>query len=327
NGGTPVTQTFTVNLDLDEEETFTLNSMTLKSGENQITLTINNPNGLPDSAPANNTITFNSYLDQSTDASPLRMTFDNPLEVPWIMATPASTAQDWETISTTKKLSASYRAFSNTVLGEESWLVSPVLDLTRYNEQSLFFDLSYAQKIPKEDRLMILASTDCGVTYDKVLFDETGDVFKDSVLFSAWVPPSSKYWSRERVSIDTISGKSNVRLAFVAVNANGNNIYLDNIEIFAGDDPNPPVSSLSYQFYYPPDKPQYNVALTFTLQEKKDVRLQILSIMGQVVTDTSLPDTLNQTYYFDLSTQTAGIYLFRLQIDDQFSTTKVFVGH
>jgi hypothetical protein len=327
NGGAPVTQTFNVPLDLDEEKVFTLNPMTLKSGENQITVTINNPNGLPDSQPANNTITFRSYLDQSTDSSPLRMTFDNPLEIPWIMTTPTSNAKDWETITTTKKTSATYKAFSNTTLGEESWLASPVLDLTRYSEQNLFFDLSYAQRIPKEDRLRILASTDCGGTYDIILYDEAGNVFQDSLLFSEWLPPNSKYWSRQRVSLDTVSGKNNVRLAFVAVNANGNNIYLDNIEIFAGDDVNPPVSSLPYQFYYPPDKPQYNVALTFTLEEKKDVRLQIFSLMGQVVSDTSLPDTLNQTYYFDMSTQTAGIYLFRLQIDDQFSTTKVFVGH
>ncbi len=327
NGGTAVTQTFTINLDIDQENTFTLNALTLKAGENQITMTINNPNGLPDSAPGNNTITFSSYLDNSTDSSPLRMTFDNPLEIPWIMAAPAVNAKDWETVTTSKKLSAIYNAFSNTSVGEESWLASPVLDLTRYDKQSLFFDLSYARKIPAEDRLRILASTDCGITYDKVLFDETGSSFQDTILFSQWVPPSSKDWSRQRVSLDSISGINNVRLAFVAVNANGNNMYLDNIEIFAGDDPNPPVTSVSYQFYYPQNLPQYNVALTFTLQEKKDVRLQILTVMGQVVTDTSLPDTLNQTYYFDLSTQTAGLYLFRLQIDDQFSTTKVFVGH
>jgi hypothetical protein len=322
-----VTQTFSVNLDLDEEEVFTLNPLNLKTGENQVTITINNPNGLPDSSPANNTITFSSYVDQSTDSSPLRMTFDNPLEVPWIMTTPVPTSLDWETVTTPKKMSATYKAFNNTVLGEESWLASPVLDLSRYKQQNLFFDLSYALNLPAEDRLKIVASTDCGVTYSKVLFDESGSTFKDSTLMSEWTPPSDKYWRRQRVSLDSVSGLKNVRLAFVAVNANGNNMYIDNIEIFAGNDPTPPVSTLPYQLYYSPRFPQYEVALTFTLQEKKDVHLQVFTVMGQVVEDDLLPDTLNQTYYFDLSNQTSGIYLFRLQIDGQASTTKVFIGH
>ncbi len=327
NGGAPTTQTITVNLDLDEEKTITLNPVTLKQGENNLVVTINNPNGLPDSSPANNTLAFNSYLDQSTDAAPLRLTFDNPVEAPWVMATPQTNGQDWETVNTPKKTSIAYKAFTNTILGQESWLVSPILDLSQYSQQNLFFDLSYALKYPREDRLKVIASTDCGVTYQRVLFDESGSAFQDSTLFSEWSPPSDKYWRREVVSLDSISGIKNVRLAFVAVNANGNNIYLDNIEIFAGKDPSPPVSNLSYQLYYPTRFPQYDVALTFTLEEKKDVRLQIFSMMGQLIADNALPDTLNQTYYFDLGTQSAGIYLFRLQIDDQVSTTKVFIGH
>ena len=327
NGGAPTTQTITVNLDLDEQKTITLNPVTLKPGENNLVITINKPNGLPDSSPSNNTLAFNSYLDQSTDAAPLRLTFDNPVEVPWIMATPQTNAQDWETVSTPKKTSVAYKAFTNTALGEESWLVSPILDLSQYTQQNLFFDLSYALKYPREDRLRVIASTDCGVTYSKVLFDESGSVFQDSTLLSEWLPPSDKYWRREVLSLDSISGIKNVRLAFVAVNANGNNIYLDNIEIFAGKDPSPPVSNLSYQLYYPTRFSQYDIALTFTLEQKKDVRLQIFSVMGQMIADSALPDTLNQTYYFDLSNQSAGIYLFRVQIDDQVSTTKVFIGH
>ena len=49
--------------------------------------------------------------------------------------------------------------------------------------------------------------------------------------------------------------------------------------------------------------------------------------MGQQVADNLLPDTLNQTYYFDMSVQSSGIYLFRIQIDNQVSTTKVYIGH
>ena len=49
--------------------------------------------------------------------------------------------------------------------------------------------------------------------------------------------------------------------------------------------------------------------------------------MGQTVADTLLTETLNQTYYFDLSGQSAGLYIFRVQINDQISSTKVYIGH
>ena len=327
NGGTVVAQDFNnVFLDVGEQNIFTLAGVLFSNRENTITLTLSNPNGIPDSMPANNSISFNSFLDTSTDSSPLRQTFDNPAEIPWIIASPAS-AQAWESVGTNKSQSITYRAYSNSALNEESWVVSPVLDLTRYATNTLFFDLGYAQKVPADDRLKILASTDCGLTYPILLYDRAGSEFSVTKSTMEWTPTSNSDWKREYLSLDTLSGKKNLRLAFVATNGNGNNIYIDNIEIFAGYDTNPPVTSLPYQLYYSNRNAKSDLAITFNLPEKKDVRLQIFSMMGQIVADNILPDTFNQTYYFDLSIQATGLYLFRMLIGNEVSTTKVYIAH
>lgn len=328
NGGSTVSQNFTNILlnNMGEQKTFTLNPVTLMTGANQVSLTITNPNGLADSAPSNNTITFTTYLDQTVDATPLRLTFDNPAETPWLIASPTA-SKTWELTNTNKNQSVVYKAFTNTTLNEEAWLVSPVLDMSRYSKNSLFFDVSYALKINSDDRLKILGSDDCGLTYKNVLYDRAGSQFNTAFSSPDWKPSVATDWKREYVNLDTLAGKKNIRLAFVATNAHGNNLYLDNIELFAGDDTNPPITPLPYQLYYSDRATQYSVALTFNLPEKTDVRLQIFSIMGQVVADNILPATLNQTYYFDLSVQSTGIYLFRLQIDNQVTTTKVYIGH
>ena len=163
--------------------------------------------------------------------------------------------------------------------------------------------------------------------YNLVLFDRPGSQFSTTISSTEWIPASDADWRRQYVSLDTLSGKSNIRIAIVATNAHGNNLYFDNLEIFAGDDSQPPVTSLPYQLYYSSHYSQSDLALTFNLPEKKDVRLQIYSTMGQIVADNLLTGTLNQTYYFDLSIQATGLYMFRLQIDDQVSTTKVYIGH
>ena len=254
------------------------------------------------------------------------MTFDNAVEIPWILATPFN-AQAWISTNTNKNQSVSYKAFTNTVVGEESWLVSPILDLSRYDHQSLLFDISYAQKVPADDRLKILASSDCGLTYPTVLMDRAGSEFSVTNSSSSWTPTSNNDWKREYADLMGIAGKTNVRLAFVVTNQHGNNIYLDNIEIFAGQDSQPPVTSLPYQFYYSSRNSSSDLAVTFNLPQRTDVRLQIFSIMGQIVADNLLTETLNQTYYFDLSGQSAGLYIFRVQINDQISSTKVYIGH
>ena len=327
NGGSVVSQTFSnIQINVGEEKIFILNAVALNKGINQITLTVVNPNGFSDSTPANNTITFNTYVDQSTDRAPLRLTFDKAEEIAWLLATPYN-AQDWLPVTTNKNQSVTYKAYTNTNLGEESWLASPVLDLSNYNSHSLLFDVSYAQNIPADDRLKILASKDCGITYETVLLDRAGSELSAKTSTSSWAPTTDNDWKREYVDLTPLSGKKNVRLAFVVTNQHGNNIYLDNLEIFAGQDSQPPATPITYQFYYSSRVSYSDLALTFNLPKKTDVRLQIYSMMGQIIADNLLTETLNQTYYFDLSGQSAGLYIFRLQIDDQLSSTKVYIGH
>lgn len=325
NNDAPQTQTFSnIQLNIGETKTFTLNTISLLPGPNQVLLTVSLPNGIPD-IPGNNVINLTSVLDQSVDRGPLRVTFDSPSEQSWRVASP-SNSLDWQSVATNKDKSLAYRSFTNPVVGEESWLVSPVLDL-REGIFSMFFDVSYAQNLPADDRLKILASTDCGVTYDQVIMDRPASSFTSVSSSNEWVPGNNDDWRREYIDISSLAYLSSVRIAFVAQNDNGNNLFIDNIELFAGDNPNPPTTSALYQFYYSSQNTKSDVALTINLPERQDLQLQILSIQGSLVADYVLTDALNQTYYFDLSNQSSGLYLFRLFIDGHPSVSKVFISH
>ncbi|MBL7849115.1 MAG: choice-of-anchor J domain-containing protein [Cyclobacteriaceae bacterium] len=325
NNDAPQTQVFSnINLNVGETKTFTLNAISLLPGPNQVLLTVSLPNGIPD-IQGNNVFNLTSVLDQSVDRGPLRMTFDNPGEQSWRVASP-SNSLDWQSVATNKDKSLAYRSFTNPAVGEESWLVSPVLDL-REGTFSMFFDVSYAQNMPADDRLKILASTDCGVTYDQVIIDRPASSFTTASSSSEWFPGNNDDWRREYVDIGNLANLSSVRIAFVAQNDNGNNLFIDNIELFAGDDPNPPTTPALYQFYYSSQYTNSDVALTINLPKRQDLQLQILSIQGKLVADYLLTDALNQTYYFDLSNQSSGLYLFRLFIDGRPSVSKVFISH
>jgi len=311
-------------LDVGETETFSLNAISLQPGTNNIKLKISLPNGIPDLV-SNNSLNFITVFDQSFDKAPLRMTFDNPLEKSWRVASPVN-FQDWKSVATNKENSLSYRSFTNPNIGQESWLVSPVLDLT-VGQFTMFFDVSYAQNSPADDHLLILASTNCGLTYDKVLMDRAASSFSPTNSSIEWNPASNDDWRREFVNINDLTALSNVRIAFVARNDNGNNLYIDNIELFEGDDTNPPVTTAQYQFYYSSRFSTADISLTLHLDVRQDIPLQIFSMQGRIVEERVLYDALNQTYNFDLSSQAAGLYLFRMMIDGQPAVTKVFIGH
>lgn len=325
NGSTPQSHLFTsLQIDVGEVETFTLPAISLQPGTNEIGLAVTLPNGIPDFE-GNNHYTLISVFDQTTDKGPLRVTFDSPQETPWRVASPHE-AQDWVSVSTNKDQSISYRSFTNPSVGQESWLVSPILDL-RSDVFSLFFDVSYAQNTPADDRLYLLASTDCGVQYSEVLIDRAASSFSSATSSNEWFPGTNDDWRREYVDLSSLGFKDNVRLAFVARNDNGNNLFLDNIEIYAGDNPNPPKTSAKYQFYYSSQNSLSDIALTVNLSERQDIQLQILDLQGRLVAEHRLTDALNQTYYFDLGYVTAGLYLFRMAIDGQPTASKVFIGH
>ena len=231
---------------------------------------------------------------------------------------------DWEITTTNKGNSLVYRAFSNTAIGDEAWLVSPVLDFSNSVKASLFFDLSYASSSKGNDRLQVLSSTDGGESFAVAQFDQTGNQFSTANSSAEWIPTSDLDWIRQYVNLNDLVGEQNVRLAFVATNDNGNNIYLDDIELFNDDDPTPPETTTLYSIYTITTD---EIKVTFNLNEKETSRLQVYNMMGQVIIDNLLPNNLNQTYTIDMSNQQPGIYIVRLQVANQIESTKVFINH
>ena len=322
NGGTVTTQSFSgLQLDTGDEQDFTLSAWSLNAGTNVISITVLNPVNVSDVNPADNTLNLNEVVNTSRDIIPMRQNFDASFP-DWTIVSPASQMK-WVATATNKNTSLEYNAFANSSIGDQAWLVSPVLDFSKALKSSLFFDISYAKSTTGNDQLQILSSTDCGLTFPDIVFDQTGDQLAEgNDTNSSWAPQLSSDWKRRFVNLDALVGNPQSRLAFVVTNDHGNNLFIDNIELFIDDDPNPVSISTLYSVY---DNFQTNFKIRFNLPETELVRLQIFSTLGQLVVDNLLPETLNQTYSIDMSGNQAGIYIVRLQMGNQLSTAKVYV--
>jgi hypothetical protein len=280
------------------------------------------PNGVADEAPSNNSLSRTVVVNSSSESIPARQNFNVSFQDSWTILSQQS-MPDWEITTTNKGNSLVYRAFSNTSIGDEAWLVSPVLDFSKSVKASLFFDLSYALSSKGNDRLQVLSSINGGESFEQAQFDQTGNQFSSASSSAEWIPTTDLDWKREYVNLNDLVGEQNVRLAFVATNDNGNSIYLDDIELFNDDDPSPPETASLYSIYtLSPDE----IKVTFNLAEKETSRLQVYNMLGQIIIDNQLPDNLNQTYTIDMSNQQRGIYIVRLQVANQIEATKVFIN-
>ncbi len=304
-----------------EERQFTLAKTTFSLGTNTLSILISEPNGISDNTPENNSKSLNLIVNDARDIIPLRQNFDNTFSSAWtILSQPQ--AISWATMATNKNQSVVYNAFLNAVLGQQSWLVSPTLDLSQNQKASLFFDFSYASRGGKADQLTILSSKDCGVTYSVIESDKLGAELSDLTSSSSWKPFAAKDWTRQFVDLSSLAGNSSVRLAFVATNGNGNNMFIDNIEFFTDDDPTPITAENPFSIYG--STSEFNI--TFNLDERQDVRLQLFDVVGRVIADQQLPNILNQTYQSDIRLQASGVYIVRMQIGNQFYASRVMVN-
>lgn len=325
NGG--ATQTVGINnlnLSFGEEKEIELPLIDFSEGTNTLHINLKNPNGSLDYNPDNNQNEYTVVINQAKDRIPLRQNFDENFASAWTVVNPRG-GMNWQTISTNYNQSLYFNAYNNDLVGDEAWLVSPVLDFSQTNQASLLFDLSYSAGEVKQETLTILASKDCGTTFFEIDYN-----FPDiETVSESWLPKGPDDWERNvPVNLNSLAGEENVRLAFVIRNQNGNNLYLDNIEFFTTADPDTIEIREIYSIYgYDLAHPeQSELKITFNLPERQNVRYTVISTTGKIETDGILTDVLNQTYPLNLSQRLAqGMYFIRLQIGKKYYSSKILV--
>ena len=119
-------------------------------------------------------------------------------------------------------------------------------DFTNLTSGSISFDYAYSQWIEnnndpatiRSDTMLVVASTDCGATFDRILYRKGGADL-------ATTPPQNGalvitrfnigIWVNETIDLSPLAGEPNVILAIANISGSGNNLYIDNINITSDD--------------------------------------------------------------------------------------------
>lgn len=311
-----------------EDTTITLDAISLNEGTNSMSFELQSPNGVNDIDVSDNTLTVSRIVNKATDIIPLRQAFDDDTYLSSWSVVNSGDGVSWQTTDTNFNRSLFFSSVNDSALFDEAWLVTPILDFSNIQTASVFFDLSYgstgdSNKSAFTDNFRVVASTDCGSNYDITLFEGMGEDEPEE----GSVPSKESDWTRLYAILNSLAGNDQVRLAFVFQNGSGGSIYLDNIEFFISDDPTPQEVEEPFVIYGTDLESAEDFLITFNLDERQDVKYDLIDVTGRTIVKETLTSVLNQTYQVKPSGVSSGIYIMRIQIGNRFYSKRVYIGH
>lgn len=209
---------------------------------------------------------------------------------------------EWELTSTTGLNSSKSAKLANfgQAAGNFDELVSEPIDLSGITSQTsmtLSFRYAYRKRNSGNDETMkVYVTNTCGESWvaRKTL---TGAILGSDVATSSWAPASASDWvTVHMTNITSAYWVDNFRFKFEFESDGGNNVYLDNINIYAGSPSDDLVagieeaSAVDHVTLFP-NPTEGDVTVRFDVASAQQVDMQVVDVTGKVVKTTSVNAT------------------------------------
>lgn len=204
--------------------------------------------------------------------------------------------------------------------------IMPSLDFTNVTSATFTFKLAFAFKsaLANNDKLDVYSSSDCGATWVlRKTFSGTTLATTTNYFTAAYIPAPAD-WATKTVNINNPNffGKPNLRFRFQFTEDNGNNIYIDDINITGVVDVNEALAQKTNLNIYP-NPSQDHTFISFNTEEDYKARIEITDVTGRMINSISenvkagahkikLENNLEQ-----------GVYFIRLYLDNHTFVKKV----
>ncbi len=220
--------------------------------------------------------------------------------------------------------------FNNFWLEERDAMVTPALDFTGYDTLSLSFKHAYTRGFMLEtDSLIIYISPDCGNTWTRVWAggeDGTGNFATAPDTVSPFFPSSVDDWCGSGAgspcnNIDLIAwaGNPSIQVKFENFNVQGNNLFIDDIEISGTETPVAIIKTENsdiLKIYPNPTNDFINIEIA------GKGNIEIININGQVLYSKEY----NKPQQIDISDYPKGIYFVKFKSRDIIKVEKLVVS-
>lgn len=242
NGVVIENRRFNLNLTTGESTTLAFNPYLLEPGDNQIQFQITLVNDQSDENAANN-VRFSSPVLQGE----INLPYEYNLQAfpgDWVISNPDQSIT-WEKTSISiggqTQEAIFIRNYEYEAPGQYDYFISPIIDLTRYPNAQLVFEMAHAayNQAGYQDELLISVSEDCGSEFDliDVNYQKSGVRLETSpATLDEFIPSSNDQFRTEIFNLKEFQSLGKVRVSITSKNSYGNNIYLRNIRILPNEE-------------------------------------------------------------------------------------------
>lgn len=326
DNGTAQTLSWTGSLAIGSATTITPPAVSgLSNGNHTYEVNITKVNGQTDGNPEDDLLT-KSFIVLPVQDLPYSESFENSGQLPngWSINNPDN-SKTWE-LTNAAAINGTYSIVANNFEYENGRiddLSSPLIAIG--SDAELKFDIAYklftevTQDENYSDTLTVLASADCGITYD-VLYKEFGTKLTtgEPYFTSDQFVPAANEWKTKTIDLRNYEGKT-TRIIFRNTSDNENMLYLDNVR-FEGTPLgiNDPTASADQIKLYPnPTQGSFVINATNNIDF-----IGIYNLLGGEIQSIN-PNGTNQTV--DLSAEPAGIYIVKISAGGRTKVTKVIL--
>ena len=226
--------------------------------------------------------------------------------------------------------STRYDFFNNKVIGDMDELFITPMNLSGTAAPVLSFDYAYAQRdANSNDKLEVMVSNNCGSSWTNV-YSSSGYTLATALpMPMAYLPDLNDISQWQTVTINlTGYNSASVLVKFVVTNDNGNNLYIDNVNL----NQTQPVglikeTKLSNQVSIFPNPTSGNATLRVFSMTSGKSKLILINTMGQIVSSKTIDlFSGNNNLLIDTKEFSNGIYSVVLETATETVVKKISIS-
>jgi PKD repeat protein len=213
-------------------------------------------------------------------------------------------------------------------VGSTDEFITPSMDLTQFVSPRLYYRVAYASLTGtgnSPNSLQILSSVDCGQTWGARRTYSESTLSTVAAQNSAFTPTTQSQWRQDNINLSLFAGYSNIQFKFKFESGEGNNIYIDDINI-DHTTALTEIESLKSNFRIFPN-PAYNDAVVyFSTEAISKVSVKVIDVLGKEVYSKNMGDLNAGNHNLILNKDilnAAGVYFVQLSINDLRVTQKL----
>jgi hypothetical protein len=301
----------------------TLPMISVTTGTHALFVRTSDPNGQADQYPGNDSFTRNFTVSTTVAAVPQAEGFEAfSIPADWTLDNASGVLSYVPGAGGFGLSSIGLKAgYFDIVAGATATIELPHLDFSAVTlPVYLDFNVAYAVYDPTyHDSLKVLVSTDCGQSFDVVYAKGDNSLATAPATQASFMPDPSQ-WRAERVDLSSYAGNANVLVRFVFPSGYGNNLYVDDINLYDNSSSVQEDQDIAAGLF--PNPTSSEVTFSFRIPESGDYRLDITDLSGRILRSyLELSAAELQAFRTDLSAEASGLYFYRLYRNGAMKST------